>query len=198
MLKRGSLPSRTLAISLLGAIFVVGQQLVVAPLASIWSSATSRIEQANHLLDRYQKLAFERPILSKELSELRERAASVELAYVRGSSDALAAAELLNRTKSVIEDAGGEVSSGEVLAAEAVTTAPWCRRVAVSVRARVSPRNLAEGLYTLETGRPYVIVREINLSNELTGEAGLPVGDIVLEMMLEVFGYRLEESETQR
>src|SRR5688572_19195730 len=110
MLQPGSLLSRTLAVVLLGIALLGAYRLVIAPLVTAYRDGQSRIEQAKELLQRYEALAEQRSLLADRLAEEQERAASAA-GYLTGPSDALAAAELQDRVKSVVEGASGELRS---------------------------------------------------------------------------------------
>ena len=117
MLQPGSVLSRTLAVALLGIAVLGAYRLIVAPLLTAYRDGEARIEQAKDLLQRYEALAQQRSLLTRPLAEQQERAASAA-GYLQGPSDALAAAQLQDRVKSVVEAAGGELRSTQILPAE--------------------------------------------------------------------------------
>jgi Type II secretion system (T2SS), protein M subtype b len=195
MLKTGSLPSRVLALVLLAAGLGVAYQFAMLPVFDIRSTATRRIERANVLLQKSRELTAQRSVLVGQLSALRDRAATLELAYLQGRDDSLAAAELLELTRSAIERAGGDVNSAEVLPAESVTEAPWSRRIAVSVETYLPINGLANALYALESGQPYVLVDGLIVRGRQLTHMNVPGGESGLDVILTVFGYRLEKSD---
>jgi general secretion pathway protein M len=193
MLQPGSLLSRTLAVVLLGIVLLGAYRLVIAPLVTTYRDGQSRIEQAKELLQRYEALAEQRSLLADRLAEEQERAASAA-GYLTGPSDALAAAELQDRVKSVVEGAGGELRSTQILPAEELEADLGFRRTALRVHFVVTIDGLEETLYELETGQPYLIIDEVTVRQERARRRrSEPQAQPMLDVSLELFGYVREE-----
>jgi general secretion pathway protein M len=193
MLQPGSLLSRTLAVVLLGIALLGAYRLVIAPLVTAYRDGQSRIEQAKELLQRYEALAEQRSLLADRLAEEQERAASAA-GYLTGPSDALAAAELQDRVKSVVEGAGGELRSTQILPAEELEADLGFRRTTLRVHFVVTIDGLEETLYELETGQPYLIVDEVTVRQERARRRrNEPQAQPMLDVSLELFGYVREE-----
>ena len=190
MLQPGSLLSRTLAVVLLGVALLGGARLVVAPLLAAWRDAAAEIEQAEFLLQRYRALAEQRTALADRLAEQQELAASAA-GYLQGPSDALAAAQLQDRVKTVVEGAGGELRSTQILAASAVEVDATIRRTALRVQFVVTIAGLAETLYELETGQPYLLIDELTVREQRTRSRrrNEPETETQLDVSLELSGY---------
>ena len=167
MLQPGSLLSRTLAVVLLGVALLGGVRLVVAPLLAAWRDAAAEIEEAEFLLQRYRALAEQRRAMAERLAEQQELAASAA-GYLQGPSDALAAAQLQDRVKTVVERAGGELRSTQILPATPVEVDAAIRRAALRVQFVVTIAGLAETLYELETGQPYLLIDELTVREQRT------------------------------
>ena len=193
MLQPGSLLSRTLAVVLLGIALLGAYRLVIAPLVTAYRDGQSRIEQAKELLQRYEALAEQRSLLADRLAEEQERAASAA-GYLTGPSDALAAAELQDRVKSVVEGAGGELRSTQILPAEELEADLGFRRTTLRVHFVVTIDGLEETLYELETGQPYLIIDEVTVRQERARRRrSEPQAQPMLDVSLELFGYVREE-----
>jgi general secretion pathway protein M len=193
MLQPGSLLSRTLAVVLLGIALLGAYRLVIAPLVTAYRDGQSRIEQAKELLQRYEALAEQRSLLADRLAEEQERAASAA-GYLTGPSDALAAAELQDRVKSVVEGAGGELRSTQILPAEELEADLGFRRTTLRVHFVVTIDGLEETLYELETGQPYLIIDEVTVRQERARRRrNEPQAQPMLDVSLELFGYVREE-----
>jgi hypothetical protein len=180
------------------ALLAAGGRFIVMPCVKMLTTTGYRIEDASTLLRRYRLLAAQRVMFEKQISQLEKRAATADLAYLQAPSDALAGAELLDLTRSVIENAGGKVSSAEVLSADSTAGTPWSRRISVSVQASLSINSLAKTLYALETGKTYVTVDELIVRDDGSGHTDKSESEVVLAIMLKVFGYRLTKSGTER
>ncbi len=190
MLQPGSLLSRTLAVVLLGVALLGGARLVVAPLLAAWRDAAAEIEQAEFLLQRYRALAEQRGAMAERLAEQQELAASAA-GYLQGPSDALAAAQLQDRVKTVVERAGGELRSTQILTATPVEIDATIRRTALRVQFVVTVAGLAETLYELETGQPYLLIDELTVREQRTRSRRRdePESEAQLDVSLELSGY---------
>lgn len=194
MLRPGSLLSRIVAIALLWLALLLGHRLIVAPLWSAYREGEQSIEQLQGLLQRYRALAEQRTILAERLAEQERRAASVA-GYLEGPSDALAAAQLQDRVKSVVEAAGGELRSTQILPAAPVDGDPGFRRTTLRVQFTVTIDGLAAALYELETGQPYLLIEDLTVREQrVRRRRNQPASEPMLDVSLELFGYLRERS----
>jgi general secretion pathway protein M len=193
MLQPGSVLSRTLAVALLGIVLLGAYRLIVAPLLSAYRDGEARIEQAKDLLQRYEALAQQRSLLTDRLAEQQELAASAA-GYLQGPSDALAAAQLQDRVKSVVEAAGGELRSTQILPAEQLEEDLGFRRATLRIHFVGTIEGLEETLFELETGQPYLIIDDVTIRQErVRRRRSEPEAQPMLDVSLELFGYVREE-----
>jgi general secretion pathway protein M len=193
MLQPGSVLSRTLAVALLGIALLGAYRLIIAPLLVAYRDGEARIEQAKELLQRYEALAQQRSLLADRLAEQQERAASAA-GYLQGPSDALAAAQLQDRVKSVVQTAGGELRSTQILPAEPLEAGLGVRRTTLRVHFVVTIEGLETTLYELETGQPYLIIDEVTVRQERVRRRRNEPGEHpMLDVSFELFGYVREE-----
>ena len=190
MLQPSSLLSRTLALVILALALLGGARLVVAPLLAAFQDNASRIEEAEVLLQRYRALAEQRPTMADRIAAQQELAASAA-GYLQGPSDALAAAQLQDRVKSVIEGAGGELRSTQILPAQPLEGDLGFRRTTIRVQIVVSVEGLAAILYELETGQPYLLIDDVTVRQERVRRRrrSEPESEPMLDVNLELFGY---------
>jgi general secretion pathway protein M len=195
MLRRGSLASRALALALLGLLLLAGYAFVVAPVIAAYRDTGQAIQEAGELLQRYRALAGERLQLSEQLAELEERAAQAG-GYLEGSTDALAAVELQDRVRRIIEHAGGQLQSTQILPASAIDATAAVRRAALRIQLAIAIKGLQSVLYELESGQPYLFVNELTVRQRRTRRrTNVPEEEPVLDVTFEVFGYvRVAES----
>ena len=151
MLRRGSLASRALALALLGLLLLAGYTFVVAPLLAAYRDTGQAIQEAQDLLLRYRALAGEQEQLTLQLTELEQRAAAAG-GYLEGSTDALAAVGLQDRVRRIIERAGGQLQSTQILPASAIDAAAALRRAALRIDLEITIKGLQSVLYELEFG----------------------------------------------
>jgi general secretion pathway protein M len=190
MLQPGSLVSRTLALALLALALLGGFRLVVAPLVAAFQDNASRIEQAEGMLQRFLALAEQRQAMSDRLAAQQELAASAA-GYLEGPSDALAAAQLQDRVKSVVEAAGGELRSTQILPAVPIEGDDGIRRAALRVQFAVTIAGLAETLYELESGQPYLLIDQLSVREQRARRrrSDEPETEARLDISLELSGY---------
>jgi general secretion pathway protein M len=193
MLQPGSVLSRTLAIALLGIALLGAYRLIAAPLVVAYREGEASIEQAKELLERYQALAEQRSLLADRLTKQQRRAGSAA-GYLTGPSDALAAAQLQDRVKSVVEAAGGELRSTQILPAQPLEGDLGFRRATLRVHFVVSIDGLKTTLYELETGQPYLIIDDVTVRQErVRRRRNEPEQEPILDVSLELFGYLREQ-----
>jgi general secretion pathway protein M len=189
MLRPGSLLSRVLALVLLAAAVAGGYLLVVVPVLNAYRETGEAIEQAETLLQRQRGLAAQRPLLIGRIEQEKEQAEAMA-GYLQGPSDALAAAQLQDRLKAVVEAAGGELRSTRILPAEAIEASPGTRRATLQVQMIVSIDGLAEILYGLEAGQPYVLIDELLVRNQRERRRrGEPEDEPTLDVHLKLSGF---------
>ncbi|MGH6912704.1 MAG: type II secretion system protein GspM [Geminicoccales bacterium] len=188
MLRRGSLLSRTAALGLLAAVAIGGYVLVVGPVLDAFRANAEAIERSEDLLQRQQALAAQRPQLVARLAEEEQRAATLT-GYLEGPSDALAAARLQDRVRTLVEAAGGELRSTQILPAEAVEASPGTRRATLRVQLVVAIDGLAAILHGLETGQPYVLIDELTIRSQGARRRQEPDGAPVLDVSLQLSGF---------
>ena len=195
MLQPGSLLSRTLAIALLLVALLAGVRLVVEPLLDAFREAADGIAEAEALLQRYRVLAEQRPALARRLEEQQELAASAA-GYLQGPSDALAAAQLQDRVKTVIEGAGGELRSTQILPAQPIEGDAAIRRAALRVQFAVTIDGLSATLYELETGQPYLLIDQLSVREQRVRRRRRdePEPETSLDVTLELSGYLQAEA----
>ena len=190
MLQQGSLLSRTLALVLLGLALLGGARLVMAPLVAAFQDNASQIEEADGMLQRYRMLAEQRPAMADRLAAQQELA-DFAAGYLQGPSDALAAAQLQDRVKSVIESAGGELRSTQILPARPVEGDAGILRAALRVQFAVTIEGLAETLVELESGQPYLLIDQLSVREQRTRRRRRdePETEASLDIALELSGF---------
>jgi general secretion pathway protein M len=189
MLRPGSVLARVLALALLAAAVAGGYLLVVVPVLDAYRGTAEAIEQAEILLQRQRALTAQRPLLIARIEEEKEQAETIS-GYLQGPSDALAAAQLQDRLKAVVEAAGGELRSTRILPAEAVEASPGTRRTALQVQLVVTIDGLAEILYGLEAGQPYLLIDELSVRNQRERRRrGEAVPETTLDVNLRLSGF---------
>ncbi|WP_340116982.1 type II secretion system protein GspM [Pelagibius sp. 7325] len=175
------------AVALLLAVPLLCYAAVVAPLASHRASLDEDLARLEDSLARYKAFAAERPRLAEALAAAEAAEPDTGL-YLEGASDALAAARLQDLLNAIVERNGGRLDSVRVLpsASEA-----GYRRVAVEVFLEGRLEALRDILYSVETEKPFLFVRNLDIAvggRFQTGAEAQAAQE--LEVRLEVYAYR--------
>jgi general secretion pathway protein M len=177
-----------LAVALLGA--VVFCLLIISPVLAFYGDRADQLDQRTAMARRYEALARDLPALRAADQKWRDQAGGELL--LDGSSDALAAAALQTAVKAIVEEAGGKLSSSEVLAP---TTDGSFRRVGIRVMFSGDLKLVAGVLRGMETSRPILSVGDFSLHNGSGGAAAADDSDDAgggdgLAATLDVYGFR--------
>lgn len=154
---------RLLALALLLAVLAATYQFAVSPLLAAYGETDTAIRETKQLLAGYQRVARTAPVLKRRLGELHQRQAESGV-YLRGETDALAAAELQDEVKQTIESSGGQVRSIQTLPTE---TRSGFERVTVRVQYTGSVQTLLHVLYDLEAHRPLLFVDNLDIRGNI-------------------------------
>ncbi len=189
MLEPGSFAAKIAALGILGIVLLAGNQLIIQPLLQTYQNNREKIRHSTDLLQRYRSLVEEQPRLAERLSAL-ETADANSAAYLEGTSDALAAADLQDLASEAIEITGGEVRSTQSLPAVDIEDGPSLRKIAVKLRFSTDIDGLAEALYELEAGEPVLFLDLLQVSAEGSRQTKLEANSVQkLDVRLDVFGY---------
>jgi general secretion pathway protein M len=181
--------SRLAALSLLVVVLAAIYSFVVEPTITAYAGADQAIAEANEQLEHFERLAATRPALSEQMAELKQRQASQGF-YLSGGTDALAAAALQDRLKSVIEGNGGTVRSIQPLAG---VDEQGFRRVTVRVQFTASTESMFRTVYALEAGTPLVFIEGLEIQSRIPrpsrDSVGEPSPEPVLTAGFNLYGY---------
>lgn len=185
----GHLPrwvSRSAALALLAGVAAAVFLLAVAPTLEAYGRTEADVREAVRLLQRYQRVASTRPAVEAQLAELEVRQAESGV-YLSGATDALAAAELQDRVKAIIQASGGALTSTQALP---VKTEGTLRRVSVRVQFTGTIETLHQAVYDLETYKPYLMIDNIDVRNrQRRRRANQPEPEARLTIRLDLYGY---------
>lgn len=181
---------RVAALALLLAGLGLVYAVLVAPVLASYDDTRQRLAEQRELLSRYLAVAGGREALEKRVQGLRERQAGSG-AFLSGKTEALAAAALQDRVRSIMQRAGGDVRSIQNLPSEGKD---GLTRIGLRVQVVATIRDVRDILHELETGRPLLFVEDLNLRGRLTrGEDNRPTVQDDLLVRMSLVGYRLGE-----
>ncbi|MBI5163067.1 MAG: type II secretion system protein M [Magnetospirillum sp.] len=171
---------RAAAVGFLAVALALAWLLVATPLVSAWQEADAAVDRAERRLAALTALTAGAAALEQAL---RVEAAGAPAAY-GGDSDTLVAAQVQDRLKAAVETAGGQLASVAILPTAA--EGPF-RRIGLRIQVEATLPQLQRLLYTLETGRPDLVLD--NLSIRPPVRAGAERGEPSLAVEVDVQAY---------
>ncbi|GFO71386.1 general secretion pathway protein M [Bathymodiolus japonicus methanotrophic gill symbiont] len=150
---------RWLALSLLFGIIIGISALIIVPWLNHLSAINDDIEEQAFRIKRYQRVIASREEVLLDVEQGRKEINSLGY-FSTQESASLAAAELQNSIKSMAVDAGGELSSSQVLPNK---EQEGLVRIAVKVKLTGDMEMLRALLYEIETKKPLLIIENVTV-----------------------------------
>lgn len=150
---------RWLALSLLFGIIIGISALIIVPWLNHLSAINDDIEEQAFRIKRYQRVIASREEVLLDVEQGRKEINSLGY-FSTQKSASLAAAELQNSIKSMAVDAGGELSSSQVLPNK---EQEGLVRIAVKVKLTGDMEMLRALLYEIETKKPLLIIENVTV-----------------------------------
>ena len=151
------LTHRVAAVGLLLLTALLLFALVVRPLWARYAANVEDIEALEDNVVRFEAIANQQGAVEKELSRL-EDALDLGALTIQAGSATLAAANLQERVKSVVQKAGGSLTSTQALEPESFGD---FERVSVNVRMTGATPALQKSLYALESALPLLVIEDL-------------------------------------
>ena len=180
--------NRLAALALLLGVLVLAWYAVAEPLRREFLEDRQVIAEHRDQIGRFEAIAGR---LSHYQDELRRQRRNPELsrAIWHADSDTLAAADLQQRVKSLVEGQGGALVSTQVL--EPIQERPFTR-IRINVRMLLSVPVLQQVLYEVESQMPYLVVRQLLVTQRNWRGRRLPRQKLQsdnLDVRMEISGY---------
>lgn len=150
--------SRMLALSLLLVSVALIIAIIVVPVFWLHRHYDQTIEQQLDLLARYSRIGATAPGLTKQLETLKDRGARGF--FLKSSVPALAASEVQEMIKGVLESNGGKIASMRI--PEHKDDGNY-RKVTVNIQMSARISAAQKIFYALETQRPYLMLNNVSL-----------------------------------
>jgi len=177
---------RLLALGLLAVAIGLAWLIVIQPVADAFSAQRDAIDDLHGQLAAYEARIALKPAVEMRLAEIKRHEAS-NTGLIAGDSPELAASNIQNMVKAVIESDAGQVRSAQNLAP---TTADGFQRVEIQYDASIPIGRLKDVAYRLETSVPYLFLDGIDLRAPESWSAITVEGDTPLQVQWTVHGYR--------
>lgn len=153
--------SRALAVALLLVVLAAGLALVAIPTWLLHKRYDHYLEDYTDRLKRYQRIAALRPAIDEATKSVETRGSRQY--YLKGSSPALAAAELQGLVTKIIESHGGKIASSQALPVKDEGRPGEPPKVAMTVQMHASTGALQQILHVFETGQPYLFIDQLTV-----------------------------------
>ncbi|WP_271270194.1 type II secretion system protein GspM [Aliamphritea hakodatensis] len=158
--------SRFLALALLMIFAILIYWLLIAPLLTRYLETRSEIQQLEHQLQVYRRVASELQDNRTKLQELRAAAPVTDI-YLRESKPSLAAAQLQQMINSMISRTGGQLVSTGINNLQQNTP---LQAVSIKVHLRTEITDLVKVLYAIEHSRPVLFTDDLVIRSTIRTE----------------------------
>jgi general secretion pathway protein M len=151
---------RLLALALLAACVAVIAAGIVLPTVERYSALENGIAESEIALARFEQAAARLPRLEAEQAGLKAALAAQD-GFLKATGDPLIAAEMQERIKSVVDRAGGQLKSTQIIPARDEN---GFRRIAARVEVAGNADTLERVWYEMETGLPFLFVDDFDIT----------------------------------
>ena len=150
---------RLAALGLLFGLLAVLYWAVAAPLIGMAQEYSESVDELQFRLRRLSKVAAEKEPLAEGLERIKSEGLQDERFLARNTA-ALASADLQTQIKTAVSEAGGELTSTQVIPER---NEQGFTRVAVKVRMNGSTKVLRQTLHSFEAATPLLFVENLNI-----------------------------------
>lgn len=156
------LQSKSLALALLALVFVLAALALAVPAMLVHRHYDAAIEQLTDRMERYYRIIAMTPGLKAGLEQVKAR--DGRKFYLKNAAPALAAAEIQEFAKTVIEAQRGKLTSIQIIPHK---DDGGYRQIAVNLQFSGSIASIQKILYALETRQPYLFVDNLSIRSRL-------------------------------
>lgn len=147
-----------LLVVLLGLFYLV----LVAPVVALYREYHDDIAAEEERVVRYERVAGKAKQIERQLAQIDRQISGQERGYLKGNTRSLAAAEMQDHVKRVVESNGGRLNSIQILPGkenEEEKSAP----VSLKVQMTGSTETVQKVFYHLESGLPRLFLDQVYL-----------------------------------
>ena len=177
-----------LAVLALAASLVVGA--IALPLWWLNHRYDVALEDTVTRLQRYSRIIGMRDGLKKKATDVK--ALEQNHHFLKSASPALAAAELQEQAKLILDQSGGKISSIQILPHK---DDGQYRQVSVMLQLTAPRMTLKTMLYALETARPYLFINNLSIKNLFYTPNRSDPAEADLTIQFELTGYALKGTQ---
>jgi general secretion pathway protein M len=179
--------SRRLALGLLALLVMATIAALVVPVTLAHRHYDSALASMTDTLERYRRIAATRPDVVRNLEAIR--AQDSRKFYLRSGSSALAAAEVQEMIRGLIESSGGRLIT---MQAPAAKDEGRYRQITVNVQMTANIVALRRVLHAVESGTPYLFVDNLMVRSQVPSNfKPAPNAEPEMFVQFDVHGYAL-------
>lgn len=191
MIQLTSKQSKAAALALLAAALLLVIGAVAVPLWLLHRHYDVAIDDATSRLERYYRIASMREGLQKKIAEIKVLKANNH--FLKSSSPALAAAEIQEQAKNIVETSGGKLNSIQILPHK---DEGEYRQISVTLQLTATLTAIKGMLHTLESSRPYLFIDNLSMRSPiLTVSRNSPTVETELNCQFDLTGYALKGAQ---
>ncbi len=179
--------SKAAALALLLAVLALAVAAVATPLWLLNRRYDVALEDATTRLQRYAKIAGMREGLQRKAIEVNALGRTPH--FLKSASPALAAAELQEQARVVLEANGGKLNSIQILPPKDEGA---YRRVSVSMQLTTPLSGLKAMLHALESAHPYLFIDNFTVRSPMAFAVRDPAVEPDLAVQFDLTGYALK------
>lgn len=181
------LQSKSLALALLALAFGLAILTVAVPVVLAHRHYDAAIEQLTDRMERYSRIMAMTADLKAGLEQVKVR--DGRKFYLKNSAPALAAAEIQEFAKTVIEANSGKLVSMQIIPHK---DDGGYRQIGVNLQFSGSIVSIQKILYALETRQPYLFVDNLSIRSRLTSNYRMVQGvEPEYSVQFDLTGYAL-------
>ncbi len=179
--------SRSLAIGLLILFLTIGILLLFIPIKMLHRHYDQSLDSLADYLGRYRHVVATHAEVQSALDQVKKKNGRQH--FLRNTGAALAASEIQETAKSLIEANGGKLVSMQVVPFK---DDGGYRRVTVNIQFISNMSTLRKILYAVETVQPYLLLDNVSIRSQANAlSKGAPMTESELIAQFDVSGYAL-------
>lgn len=179
--------SRSLAIGLLIIFLTIGILLLFIPINMLHRHYDQSLDSLADYLGRYRHVVATHVEVQSALDQVKKKNGRQH--FLRNTGAALAASEIQETAKSLIEANGGKLVSMQVVPFK---DDGGYRRVTVNIQFISNMTTLRKILYAVETVQPYLLLDNVSIRSQANAlSKGTPMTEPELVAQFDVSGYTL-------
>lgn len=183
-----------IAIALLLFVLLAGYWLMARPMIAKYHDYRANIEQLQDRLQRLRRMLASRQALQEQIQQVRQNGV-VNSYYLKQSSPTLAATDLQQKVKEIVESNGGSLVSTQILP---VTKEGDFSKVAIRVAMTGDTETLQKLSYVLESARPLLFVDDLQIRTrqirQFNRRGNTDDTQVQLSIQFDLSGYMLGEN----